>query len=443
MPSTQATELKQKNLALWAQMNALNKKTINDKGDKRAFTAEEQASWDRMDAEFEARVKEIDAEEKDFDRRQKHDQREADLRKLDTRRAGRDGDPVPEDLRGDRRHVITPESRARATRALIAFMSKHPSAWDDEVRAEVKRAQASLPKEARALSAITGAAGAFTIAQDFMPELDKAEKSFSGIMEACRVIQTEDGADLPWPKMTDVANTGHRLTENTAAAENVDPTFALVTLKAYVYTSDIILVPVPLLVDTEFDLEADLFESVAERIGRIFNTEATTGTGASQPRGLITALLADTTPIAAAAAGAIAYGDIVNLEHGVDPSYRSQAGAAFMFHDDILKVVKKIVDSNGRPLFMPADATPGTPATIMGRPYFINQAMDAAVATTNETMVFGLLKKYIVRKAGQPFLIRFGEKYMNALQVGFAAFQRLEGQLVSGGSTAVRVLQQP
>jgi len=440
MPAIKATELKQKNLALHALMCALLKKADDDS--KRAFTAEEQASWDTMDAEFETRVKEIDAEEKDFERRQKLDQRGADLKKLDTRRAGRDGDPVPGDLRGDRRH-ITAESRERSRKSLRAFLSQHPSEWDDEVRAEIKRAQAAMPKEARALSAITGAAGAFTIAQDFMPELDKAMKSFSGIMEACRVIQTEDGSDLPWPKMTDVANVGHRLTENVAAATNVDPTFAQTILKSYVYTSDIILVPIPLLIDAEFDLEADLFETIAERIGRIFNTEATTGTGSSQPRGLITALLADTTPVAAAAAGAIAYGDIVNLEHGVDPAYRSQAGAAFMLHDDTLKVIRKILDSNGRPLFMPADATPGTPATIMNRPYFINQAMDNAVSTGKETMVFGLLKKYIVRKAGSPFLMRLSERYADAFQIAFVAFQRLEGQLVSGGSTAVQVLQQP
>ena len=437
MYSQQAIQLRRDNQALHAKMVALNKKAADE---KRALSAEEDAQWNAMDAEFEGRVKEIA-------RLEKLAQRDKDLGTLDNRRAGREGgdgvDHIPEDLRGDGKHKPTPESRARASRALRAFMGQHPSEWDDDVRAEIKRTQAGLPKEARALSQVTGSAGAFTIAQDFMPELDRAMKSYSGIMQGCRLITTDDGADLPWPKVDDTGNSGARLGEGSAANDTTDPTFASVTLKSYTYTSKIIRVPIPLLMDTAFDLEAELFDMLGERIGRIFNNEATLADGSSKPRGLITALLADTTPVAAAGANAITYGDIVTLEHAVDPAYRSQAGAAFMLHDTILAALKKIVDSNGRPLFMPANDAPGTPGTLMGRPYFINQDMDNAISTQKETIVFGLLKKMIARRAGRPILMRLGERYAEYFQVGFVAFDRLDSQLVSGSSSAVRVLQQP
>ena len=112
-----------------------------------------------------------------------------------------------------------------------------------------------------------------------------------------------------------------------------------------------------------------------------------------------------------------------------------------MRHDSILLELKKLLDSNGRPLFLPGDAAPGTPATFMGRPYFINQDMDAVLTTGSEVMVFGQLKKYIVRRGGRPIMMRLNERYAEFFQAAFVVFERLDANLVMGGVTAVRVLR--
>src|SRR5439155_24735587 len=114
------------------KMVALLKKAQDE---KRSLTAEEEASWTAMDAEFEARVKEIDTEEKDAERRAKLDQREQELRVLDGRQAGREGDAA---VFVAGRRTVSPEARARASRVLRAWASQPPGEWNEEVREEIK-----------------------------------------------------------------------------------------------------------------------------------------------------------------------------------------------------------------------------------------------------------------------------------------------------------------
>jgi HK97 family phage major capsid protein len=92
----------------------------------------------------------------------------------------------------------------------------------------------------------------------------------------------------------------------------------------------------------------------------------------------------------------ITYQDILALEHSVDASYR--LNGSWMFSDKMLKVIKGLVDENGRPLWLPAltgsfqkVATVGngpmTP-TIMGRPFLVNNDL-AVPAASAYTMLFG------------------------------------------------------
>jgi len=430
------------NKALWDKMEAVRLKAH---GEKRSLTAEERQEWDRMDTEFEDRSKKIAEGEKERDRLLQHEARRKEMESIrDSRRAGREDtlDSGTQRGRARRKFVSTPESRERAELTLRAFLTQHPSRWDDETRQAIKETEDLLPTEVRALSQVTGSAGAYTIPQDFMPELDKALKSYSGMFQCGRLIETDSGADMPFPKVDDTSNVGEfPLAEDTATADTADPTYGSVTLKTYVASSKLVRVPIPLLVDSAFDMEADLFDMLGDRIGRIANTRFTLGSGSGQPRGLITALLADTTPIVAASTTAVAYGDVVKLEHGVDPAYRQQGDCSFVLHDKILQALKLLLDSNGRPIFRPANDAPGTPATLMGYPYFINQDMDSTLVDNNEIMAFGKLKKYIIRRGGMPILMRLNERYAEKFQAGFVAFDRLDGNLVSGGSTAVQVLQ--
>jgi HK97 family phage major capsid protein len=184
--------------------------------------------------------------------------------------------------------------------------------------------------EARALATQTGSAGGDTIPTGFQPSFEAALLQFGGIRNAADIMRTATGNPLPWPTGNDTSNKGVMLGENVAVATNTDPSFGLVMWNAYKFTSKMILVPVELMEDSAFDLPSIIGGMCGERIGRIQADYFTTGTGAAQPKGIVTAATVGKTT---ASATAIKYDELVDLVHSVDPAYRNGPSVGFMFHD--------------------------------------------------------------------------------------------------------------
>lgn len=282
------------------------------------------------------------------------------------------------------------------------------------------------PAEFRAQSAITGSAGGFTVPQDFGDQIVTQMKAFGGVEQAkARVLPTEGGNPMPWPTSNDTGNTGALLAENTAASAG-DVVFAQTTLDAYKYTSNLVLVPIELLQDTGLDFESWLQERLAERLGRITNTHFTTGTGTSQPNGVVTAsALGKTT----AAVAAVTSDEILDLIHSVDPAYRQLPSTNLMMNDTTLKAVLQLKDSQNRPLFQPSyrDAAP---PTIHGYSFVVNQDV-ASMATGVKFMLFGAFNYYYIRRVRGLIMARLAERYADAFQIGFVAFLRADADLMN------------
>jgi len=423
---SKAAELRRKNDEIHTHMCKLV--TDADADNHRAMTADEQTRWDALDNEFRLREVEITQHET-------LEARNPDPA-LDTRQAGREPTPASGDPA-----AVGGEARVRnqrVNRAFRNFVCQNPGEWDAETRETIQERRTELPPEIRALG-LTGSAGGFTVPDDFMAELEKALLSFSGVAQAARGITTATGASMPWPTVNDSGNAGALLAEGSAAPDTTDPVFAAVTFDAFVYTSKILRIANQLLQDTAFPLESELALMLGERLGRILNLHGTTGDGSAKPRGIVTAVLADTTPIGAAGATAITYADLVDLQHGVDPSYR-QRNPAFMMHDDILKAIKKLVDGNARPLWAASMAV-REPSTILGHPFFINQDMDAVMAAAAESVLFGDFSKYIIRRVLNPILVVLRERYAEFFQTGIVMFARWDSDLVDAGTGPIKVLQ--
>ena len=125
--------------------------------------------------------------------------------------------------------------------------------------------------------------------------------------------------------------------------------------------------------------------------------------------------------------------------HSVDPAYRQ--GAAWMFHDNIMLHLRKLLDGIGRPLW--ADGPNGTlPPTLKGYPYFINQDMQSSVATGTKTVLFGQLSKYKIRQVNNVRFFRLTERYRDNDQDGFGAFIESDGNLLTAGTAPVKHLLQ-
>lgn len=283
-----------------------------------------------------------------------------------------------------------------------------------------------------AMSTTTSSEGGYTVATEFSRSLIQAMKQEFAVRSVAGSLLTSTGAQMLFPTADSTAEEGEILAQNTTAATG-DTTFGQASLDVYKYSSKSIALPFELLQDSMFDIEAYIQELLRLRLGRIQNKHHTTGTGTSQPRGVVTAAGAGKVG-ASGQTATVTYDDLVDLEHSVDPYYRG--AGRFMMHDDTLKALRKIKDDNGRPIFVPGyeQGNPGgAPDRLLGRQIVINQNM-ASMAASAKSILFGDFGKYLVRDVMDVTLFRMTDSaYTLKGQVGFVAFCRSGANMVDVG----------
>jgi HK97 family phage major capsid protein len=178
----------------------------------------------------------------------------------------------------------------------------------------------NVDPEARAQSSITGSAGGYTVPQGFYDQIIEAMKWYGGMRNVSFVFPTATGNGLPIPTSNDTNNIGELVGENVQVGSQ-DVTFGQANLGAYKFSSKMVLVPIELLQDSEFDIESFLAKKLGERIGRAQNSYFTTGTGINQPQGIVTGATLGKTG-ATGQVASVTYDDLIDLEHSVDKAYR-------------------------------------------------------------------------------------------------------------------------
>ncbi|MHC2540406.1 phage major capsid protein [Sinorhizobium meliloti] len=406
------SEMREKQQRLVAEARSLREEIKDDTAEARI--AEIDAAHDAAMAEYdrlEARIKREEALEA----------RERDLNAADDRR------PNGEDrsVQGGRQENAD-EARAAAFRSYL----RHGL---EDMPAEERK----IVREMRAQAVGTDSKGGYLVPEGFMAELVKSLKAWGPMLDpgVTRVLTTTAGNSIPWPTMDDTSNEGSLIGENTQVTET-EVAFGTKTLEAYKYTSGVVLVSAELLQDSAIDVEGTVRSAMAERIGRIGNRHLTVGDGSAKPNGIVTAATAVT---GVAAAAALTFDDMIELFHAVDPAYRDDPSVRFMFNDGTLKSLRKIKDTvTGNYIWQPADVRTGAPATILDKPYSINQAM-AAIGASNKSVAFGAFNRYVVRMVREFAIRRLVERYADYDQTGFIGFTRLDGELLD--ASAVKVLQ--
>lgn len=410
-------ELRQKRAAIAKQMRELLDKADSENRD---LTQEEKNQWDKMDAEVNSLKEQIDREE-----------RAAELEKEMSQTNGEHRQKLPNQQTSEQRQnpLASPEYRS----AYKSYLKYGYNGLLPDERKLIDAGHKIIGPEERALSAVTGAAGGYTVPQGFFNELEQALKDFGGMRQAARIITTATGNDLPMPSVNDTANMGELVAEN-AAVTSQDIAFGQIIMKAYKYSSKTVLVPIELLQDSAFDVEAEIKALLAERIYRITNQHFTIGNNTDKPQGIVTGATLGKTG-ATGQTTSVTYDDLIDLEHSIDPAYR-RMGCSFMFHDSTLKALKKLKDSQGRPLWLPGLAVK-EPDTINSYPYIINQDMPAMAAGA-KSILFGALNKYIIRDVMDVTIFRIGEKYIENGQVGFLCFYRTDGRIRDAGTNPIK-----
>jgi HK97 family phage major capsid protein len=109
-----------------------------------------------------------------------------------------------------------------------------------------------------------------------------------------------------------------------------------------------------------------------------------------------------------------------------------------MMHDSTFKAIRKLLDSQNRPIFQP-DISASSPGTLLGSPVVINQDC-ATIAASAKAVYFGDFSKYIIRDVQDFTLLRLEERYADFHQVGFVGFSRHDGRILDAGTDPIKHL---
>lgn len=188
-----------------------------------------------------------------------------------------------------------------------------------------------------------------------------------------------------------------------------------------------------LLSDSFFPLGEELGRMLGERIGRAQAAHFVSGTGSSQPEGIITG---GTSGVTAASASAITFDELIDLEASLDPAYAASPNVGWAMNKSTKAAVRKLKDSNGQYLWQ-IGTTASDPDTLLGKPVVVIQEMDD-IATGNKPVVIADFSKYIVRDSQGLRMRRLQERYADYDQVAFVGFMRTDALVLQ--SAAVKYL---
>lgn len=283
------------------------------------------------------------------------------------------------------------------------------------------------------MSVGTAGQGGYTVPTEVATTVAEALKAYGGMRSVAEVFRTASGGDINFPTSDGTSETGELIGENTTAT-GADPSFGVATIKTYKFSSKIVAVPFELLQDSSIDMEAFIRGRLVTRLGRVTNTYFTTGTGSAQPNGIVTAASAGKTGTTGQTTTVI-FDDLIDLVHSVDPAYRALGNCRFMMHDASLKVIRKLKDSQQRPVFLPGyDGLGGPmPDSLLGYPITINQDV-ATMAANAKSILFGDFSFYKIRDVMDMQMFRFDDSaYIKLGQIGFLAWMRAGGNFVDVG----------
>lgn len=389
---------------------------LNEDAEKesRSLTAEENEQFDKMASEFEElREREERAVKLFMQDREVDKTAGTPLEK----RIG-DGGDAPEsyveykEQRNGQRKEDVPEFRSAFWRYISV-----PSVSDLDV------------EEHRALTKGTASAGGYLVPTGFYDQIIRSLRWMGTVANLATEIVTDSGETIQVP-----ANTAHGTAAWLAESGSYTPsdeTFAQLNLGAYKATTKVI-VSEELLEDSAFDLEGFLAREIGERIGVLENTAYIKGDGTGKPQGLIQAAgtasnLGSDVTAATGNSTSFNYTALVTSIFSLPQQYR--ANASFIVSDAAARNLYLMLDGQNRPLWSVNVATTG-PDTFLGYPIYTDPDMPAPGVGTI-SMVFGDWKRvYMIRRVNGFGVQRQNELHSDNGQIGFRAYERVDGRVV-------------
>jgi HK97 family phage major capsid protein len=277
----------------------------------------------------------------------------------------------------------------------------------------------------RTLSKLTAAAGLNTVPTSFYDRLMAHLIETTAIMQAgATVLQTSSGENIQIPKTT--AHSAAAIVTEGAAIGASDPAFGQITVGAFKYGL-LIQVSRELITDTGADLEGYLAMQAGRAIGNAFGAHAITGTGTTQPRGIVLDATLGVTG-GAGVVGVPTADNLIDLFFSVIKPYRDSPSARWLLKDSTVATLRKLKDTTNQYLWQPG-LVAGAPDQFLGKPVLTDPGV-AATALSAKSVLFGDMSQYFIRMVNGVRFERSDDYAFNTDLVTFRCLMRADGALV-------------
>ena len=389
-------ELKEKRAKAWEAAKAF---LDSKQGSNGLMSAEDAATYDRMEAEVVDLGKEIDRLERQA--------------VIDAELAKATSTPI-----------------TNKPNAQVAGETKTGRATDEYKRAFWNNMRNRNSYEIQnALSIGTDSEGGYLVPDEYEKKLVEALEDEVFFRSLATVIKTSSG-DRKIPIVTSKGEAAW-IDEGGQFPES-DDSFGQTSIGAHKLAT-MIKVSDELLNDSVFNIEQYISKEFGRRIGTKEEEAFFIGDGTGKPIGIFNKTGGAETGVTAASTG-ITFDDVMDLYYSLRAPYRNKA--TWILNDSTVKAIRKLKDGNGNYIWQPS-VREGEPDRILNRPYRTSIYVPE-LAAGNRVMAFGDYSYYwIADRQGRSFK-RLNELFATTGQVGFLASERVDGKLIL--SEAVKTL---
>ena len=385
----QILELREKRARAWDAAKAF---LDSKRGPDGMLSAEDAATYDRMEADVVKLGKEID-------RLERQAALDRELEQPVTR-------PITE-------RPISGADNARTGRASDEYIAAFWTAM---------RNRSGHFSVQNALQIGDDAEGGFLVPDEYERTLVDALREENRLRTLCKIIRTSSGDR----KIPLVASHGTASwVEEEGTIPESDDAFGQITIGAHKIAS-MIKVSDELLQDSVFDIENYIATEFARRVGDAEEAAFINGDGSGKPYGMLHASNGAAAGVTSASATAITADELLDLIYSLKAPYRKRA--VFLMHDSTTKAVRKLKDGNSQYLWQPG-MKEGEPDMLLGYRLVTSTHMPTLAADA-KPILFGDLSSYWIADREGRSMQRLNELYAATGQVGFRVTQRVDGRLV-------------
>jgi len=380
-------ELREKRTKAWEAAKAF---LDTKRGADGIVSAEDTATYDKMEADVVALGKEIDRLEKQA--------------ALDMELSR----PTSEPLTG--KPVTGTQDKAKTGRA----SAEYKQSMIDALRSNFRRVSDVLQEG-------VDADGGYLVPEEYDTRLIeglKEENIFRGIST---IIKTGGERKINIAASTPAA----AWIEEGGALTFGDATFDQINLDAH-KLHVAVKVTEELLYDNVFNLENYILDKFSKALANAEEDSFLNGDGIGKPLGVLATVGGGQIGVTASSSTTISADEVISLVYSLKRPYRKNA--AFIVNDQTLLILRKLKDGNGAYIWQPSYLV-GEPDRLLGYPIHTSAFMPA-VEAGNPVIAFGDFSYYNIGDRGSRSFQELKELYAGNGMIGYVAKERVDGKLV-------------